>query len=490
MRSFLVLGGLCFGLIGIAQAAPQVTTDIDHNLLQEKRMGARALTFNEALALMQQNSSKLAASKAGVRSSELQKEALKGLGGPQLLVTGHWGYHDLNLTLPVSELKAMEINLADSFLQNRIPAWIQPILNHNEIPLGAAVEKMPIKGRDHFGAAILTWPIYTGGLITSIKKLSTGRLHEEQANDSKTYAEEHGKLVERYFGAVLLRQVAKIRREAVEVVARHDYLAQRAMEEGVIAKVERLQATVALAEAKKNALKAQNDSEMADLALNKLLALDDEVFEKTPLFVHREPLQSKEEFIELALQEHPGEKLVKAKKQQAQALKTASTAAWKPTVSLLGIHELKRHQANKMVGINVGWLVYSSVDRRKMAKAAEEKLKQAELSQQDVDSDIKLLIEKDWRALENARETFFALDSNLKAAEEYMRLREKGLEQGVSTFTDLQDAQINLEKNQTERLKAALDYVMALNELVTSAGHPELFEKFLATSDEVKITQK
>ena len=71
-----------------------------------------------------------------------------------------------------------------------------------------------------------------------------------------------------------------------------------------------------------------------------------------------------------------------------------------------------------------------------------------------------------------------------------MRLREKGLEQGVSTFTDLRDAQINLEKNQTERLKAALDYVIALNELVTSAGHPELFEKFLATSDELKITQK
>lgn len=489
MRSFLVLGGLCFGLAEIIQAAPQVTADMDPNRFHEKKVDTRALTFNEAVALMQQNSSKLAASEAGVKSSELQKEALKGLGGPQLLVTGRWGYHDLNLALPVSKLKAMEINLADNFLQNRIPTWIQPLLNHDKVPLGPAVEKMYIKGEDHFGAAILMWPIYTGGLVTSVKKLSVGRLHEEQANDAKTYAEEHRKLVERYFGAVLLREVAKIRREAVGVVAHHDYLAQRAMEEGVIAKVERLQATVALADAKKNALKAKNDSELAELALNKLLALEEEVVEKTPLFVHKEFLQSKEELIELALQEHPGEKRVKAKKQQAQALKTASTAAWKPTVSLVAIHELKRHKANKMVGVNVGWLLYSSVDRRKMAKAAEEKLRQAELSQQDADSDIKLLIEKDWRALENARETFFALDSNLKAAKEYMRLREKGLEQGVSTFTDLRDAQINLEKNQTERLKAALDYVIALNELVTSAGHPELFEKFLATS-ELKITQK
>ena len=142
MRSFLVLGGLCFGLAEIIQAAPQVTADMDPNRFHEKKVDTRALTFNEAVALMQQNSSKLAASEAGVKSSELQKEALKGLGGPQLLVTGRWGYHDLNLALPVSKLKAMEINLADNFLQNRIPTWIQPLLNHDEVPLGPAVEKM------------------------------------------------------------------------------------------------------------------------------------------------------------------------------------------------------------------------------------------------------------------------------------------------------------------------------------------------------------
>ena len=44
---------------------------------------------------------------------------------------------------------------------------------------------MYIKGEDHFGAAILMWPIYTGGLVTSVKKLSVGRLHEEQANDAR-----------------------------------------------------------------------------------------------------------------------------------------------------------------------------------------------------------------------------------------------------------------------------------------------------------------
>ncbi|MBN3859963.1 TolC family protein [Neisseriaceae bacterium PsAf] len=442
------------------------------------------ISFLEAVNIIQNESPKIAASKASVQSQIYQNEAVSGLGRPNILLTSTWGYYNLNLDVGMDRFREIGLDLADTIIDERVPSILKPFFrSSNHYELTGDQYEMQLKGHTKSTGALLVWPVYTGGLITAVKNISEAKVEEMNANDLQTYSDTHRTLVERYFGSQLLRQVMQLRQDAVKAIAHHDYTAKRMMEEGLISKVERLQASVALEDAKRNAEKAINDSQLADLALQKMLLRNYPVQTKTPLFVHKEALSGSDYFATIALEKHPGLALVKAKKDQAKGLKKASDSRWKPNLAVVGYHELDNHKANKMIGVNASWTLYSSISRSKMQKSAQQKIVQAELTEQQARDDIALLIEKNWREVENARETFFALQSNLDVANEYLRLRTRGLQEGINTMSDLIDAEVNLEKAKTERLKAAYDYIIALNELATSTGQPELFEEFLKTSD-------
>ena len=112
---------------------------------------------------------------------------------------------------------------------------------------------------------------------------------------------------------------------------------------------------------------------------------------------------------------------------------------------------------------------------------------QAELTEQQARSDIALLVEKRWLALEQARRAYFALQPGLELADEVLRLRISGLKAGTSTTLDLIDAQVNQAKAQTERAQAAHDYVKALADLLEACGLSEDFGKYMARADALKV---
>lgn len=93
-----------------------------------------------------------------------------------------------------------------------------------------------------------------------------------------------------------------------------------------------------------------------------------------------------------------------------------------------------------------------------------------------------------WRTVNDARQTYFALDSNIELANEYLRLRQAGLREGTSTVSDLIDAEVNLRKVRTEQAQAANDYIQALIQLLSSAGISDQFEDYLnSASTQVKL---
>ncbi len=436
------------------------------------------LSYAEAQQLLLTRSDRLGAATRGVESARLRRQAMEGLGGPSVAVTGmayHYSAH------------------ADISLDPARHA-ISGILDMLPPPLGAAIgDRLPQlpgslglqREASRASASVsLLWPIYVGGLGDAVRGELDALAEEAEADASATRDSQQTLLVQRYFGAQLAARAAALRADALAGVQEHADAAERMLRAGVISELERLQAQAALADARQQARKARDEADLAATALARTLRSPAPLRPTNALFVHSQPLGTLQEFIDTAQRQHPGLAKVDAKRRQAGALHDAQEALRRPQVLGFGMHELAtRGKPNWIAGVAVRYTLWDSVDRDLMAAATQKKIEQADLAEQQARSDIALLVEKNWLALEHARAHYLAQQAQEDLARELVRLRSAALREGTGTPLELIDARLNLAKVQTERAQTAHQYVQALAALLESTGQADEFERYMAQAD-------
>jgi outer membrane protein TolC len=138
---------------------------------------------------------------------------------------------------------------------------------------------------------------------------------------------------------------------------------------------------------------------------------------------------------------------------------------------------------NWVAGVAVRWTLWDSIDRDALAASSQRKIEQAELTREQALSDIALLVEKNWLAVDQARTQYLAQQAQENLARELLRLRTASLREGTGTALELIDAQLNLTKVQTERAQTAHQYVQALAALLESTGQSDEFDRYRAQAD-------
>ncbi len=440
--------------------------------------GTVDMDFQRAVGQMTAHSPKLAAAQAEVQSKKLQSDAAQWLGGPNVILHAGYTKYDLSYDLDISEAKQLA---GQSISSIPLPGMTQlgtvlPKIIPNEIPLNA-------KGHTVNKSALLYWPVFTGGKIRAAKGMLAARADEAQADAAMTEHELYVTLVQRYFGAQLAGVALDLRKAAVGTIAAHDHSAERMLQEGLISNAERLRAKVALEDAKRQLEKAGNDAQLANVALQRTLQSSNRVRPTTPIFVLSHPLQPLTHFQELALQNHPGLDKVAAKKQQAERLLEVEKSRYLPSVSVYGAHELSTHKPSWVAGVSANWTLWSGLDRRDMTQSAEQQVMQAHYTDAQVRDDILLLVEKNWRATENARTAYLALNANIELTRELVRLQRKSVSEGLATIPDLMSAETQYFQALTEQAKAGNDYVQALAQLLDSCGRTDEFTDYAARAD-------
>ena len=439
-----------------------------------------SMSFEQARAALLERSEQLAASAKAVDSARLRREGMQGLGGPSVAITGMGYRYSANVDL--------DPDPARRALGNGI--------SHLPPQLGGAVGQLPslpanydLQRKSNVASASLSavWPIYMGGLGDAVRG-ELDAMTDEALADAATSADQlNTLLVQRYFTAQLAERAAALRRRALEGVRAHDDAAQRMLKAGVIAQVERLQASAALADAQQQARKADDDARLARSALLRTVHVASGVGgvrPSSPLFVSSEALPPLQQFLDAAQSHHPGLSKVAAKRRQAESLHDASEALRKPQVLAFGMREVNTSgKPNWVAGVAVRWTLWDSIDRDKLSAAGQRKVEQAELTDAQVRSDIALLVEKNWLAVEQSRTQYLSGQAQEDLARELLRLRAAGLKEGTSTALELIDAQLNLAKVQTERAAAANQYVQALAALLESTGQTDDFTRYMARAD-------
>ena len=435
------------------------------------------LDYLGALDRAQQQSPKLAAARAAADGRALQAEALRGLGGPSVSVGAAVARYRLGTSIDPGALLP-----SSSGLLGNSPLAAGLASAASRLP-SAEVEQSGTRS----GASVsAVWPLYTGGAIQGAQGLAAARRQEAEADWLAAGDDLDALLTERYFSAQLAAIAAGLRAQAARTAGEHDHAAARMLQEGVIARVDRLQASTALRDAQRQASAAQSDAELAAVALARTVGAGQPVRPSTPLFVLTQPVEPLAHFFDLAMAHHPGLAKVAAKRTQAEQLHAAQQGLRGPQVLALASSQL-RDRPNWAAGVAVSWTLWSSIDRDQLSRATLKDIEQADLTDAQARSDIQLLVERQWRAVDNARRQFMAFDAHLAEGDELLRLRRAGLREGTSTALALIDAETRQAQRRTERAQIAYQYTQALAGLLHASGQPRDITRYLARPDAVFI---
>ncbi|MCV2367510.1 TolC family protein [Roseateles oligotrophus] len=444
-------------------------------LLWASSVSAAALSWPEAVQLVQQNSDQLAGARAAVAQRQAQAEGIANAGGPIISVYGAaYSYKasvDLNLD-PLNQGLGNVISLLPPGLAGQLPPL--PPLPHNATLSRSNANQ----------AALLNavWPIYLGGATDAIRGMAAAQSAEAQAELNHSEEEALSLLAQRYFQTQMARRAASLREAAAAGVAEHDAAAEKMLLAGVASKLERLQARAALQDAQHQARKARSDAELIAIALARTVKMDGAPTPSTPLALSSQPLPPLQDFLTTALTLHPGLAKVAAKRSQAEQLKAGSKALERPQVFAFGQRSLT-HNGDWLAGVGIRVNLWDSLDHDALNRSHLNQLAQVDAAEAQARSDITLLVERQWRSAEQARSQYLSLAAQDELGLELLHLRRVGLKQGTSTALDLIDAELNLAKLRTERAQVAYEHVMALVGLLQASGQIESLGDYLARAD-------
>lgn len=442
------------------------------------------LSLEQAQDILLQVSPKIAANDAAIAASEYQTDALKTLDNPLVFARVSASAYHLDEDIALSSLRSGIVNEINNSVDGIVPPPVPDLPNFGELVGERLPDSYDFKRSGETTSAGLgvAWPIYTAGRTAALTGASRARTQEALADSILDKNALYNTLIERYFKAQLAIIAAYLRDDAYDTLKQTDHMAERLYEEGFISHVDRLEAQSALADAKSEAVKANNDARLAMIALQRLLRTDYRIKPTTPLFVSSRPLPDVSYFQDLALNNHPGLQKVAAKRAQAQQLHALSDTGYKPTIMLYGYGQVEK-DPSWVAGISASWKLWGGLDKTASLASSSAQIRQADLSEIEVSDNLLLLVEKNWHDVNNAQARYQALQSNVDLAAEVLRLRRLGLQEGVNTTIDVVQAQTQALKARTEQAQAAHDYVQALAALMQSCGTPLAFNAYLNAAD-------
>ena len=450
----------------------------------------RMLSLDEAVAVTLTENPALKAAAYEERAAQQQRRAAIGLRMPQINVTGAYAYMAKDIGFDFNEMKGPAKDLAGKILGSGIitdPAIIQGIqglLN----PMMNADWFLKVQDRSlGFVGGEVTVPIWMGGKINAANRAA--RINEKTAvaQSDQTRNALISELVERYFGLALATQVVAVRQQVVDGVRRHLEDARALERNGMIAQTERLYVEFKMAEAERELANAKLQAETIASALSNTLGRESDWRPVTAMFLLAK-VEDLAYYQDLAQARNPLLSQVSLKRELAQEGVRVQRADFLPQVAAIGGGSFYNYQVAGLVprwavGVGVNIKIFDGLNREYKYSAAKQTVRRVGELQNKAGKDIAVLVEKLYNQMMNYRNQMTSIDASLKFAEEYLRMKNAAFLEGMSSSSDLIDAELNLAGVRTERLQAAYNYDLLLAQLLEAAGISDEYPSYARRSD-------
>ncbi|WP_414932192.1 TolC family protein [Vibrio europaeus] len=435
---------------------------------------AAAISFDQAWQVLQQENNSLAAQRSNVERYEHLKNATDNLNLPSVTVGANYTRLDTDVKVSGSQL----FESTGQHLPNLGPVF-------NQLLAGLGGVTSTITERDIFSSSIrAVWPIFTGGRINAAQSAAEGRKQQAQSELAMETQARFEDLSKYYFSVLLAQEVVETRRLVEQGLTKHRDNALKLEQQGQIARVERLQAESALDKAVIERKKAEKSLEIAQSALNQILNQTTNIEPADSLFINQN-LPEQSLFIERTLDTYPGLALLEAKEKQAASLIKAEKGKYYPEVYLYGDYSLHEDDSlasqmkpDWLVGVGVNIPLIENSGRSDQVKAAHSAVSQVRYLKAQAKQDLSVLVQKTYLEAQQAQEEVLGLESSIELASENLNLRQKAFSQGLSTSTDVVDAQLYVASVQTQKAAASFNYLISLSKLLALSSEMDAFRQY------------
>ena len=450
----------------------------------------RMLSLDEAISVTLTENPAMKAAAYEERAAQQERRAAIGLRMPQINVTGAYAYMAKDIGFDFNDMKGPAKDLTGKILGSglitdpTIIQGIQGLLN----PMMNADWFLKVQDRSlGFVGGEVTLPIWMGGKINAANRAA--RINEKTAvaQGNQTRNALISELVERYFGLALATQVVAVRQQVVDGVRRHLEDARALERNGMIAQTERLYVEFKMAEAERELANAKLQAETIASALSNTLGRESDWRPVTAMFLLAK-VEDLAYYQDLAQARNPLLSQVSLKRELAQEGVRAQRADFLPQVAAIGGGSFYNYQVAGLVprwavGVGVNIKIFDGLNREYKYSAAKQTVRRVGELQNKAGKDIAVLVEKLYNQMMNYHNQMTSIDASLKFAEEYLRMKNAAFLEGMSSSSDLIDAELNLAGVRTERLQAAYNYDLLLARLLEAAGISDEYPSYARRND-------
>ena len=426
----------------------------------------RTLSLEEALEMTLSDNPAIRAAEFNRRAAQQERRAAIGLRMPQIGITGSYAYLGKDIEIDLNNMKTPVQNLAGQILQSgMIPSDYIPSISQMLSGAMAASWALPLQDRSlGFVGGDVTVPLWMGGKINAANRAA--RINEQTARSQGIQQRNAlvSELVERYYGLALARQVVVVRQQVVDGVRKHLEDAAALEAQGMISRSEKLYVEFKMSEAERDLQNAQSQVETIAAALNSTIGQTDDYQPVTAMFI-LERIEPLDHFRTLAAERNPLLDQVDQKRRLAYEGVRAQRSSFLPQVVAMGGMSFYDYQVSKVlprwaVGVGVNFKLFDGLNREYKYSAAKQTVRRVEALQDKAGNDISVLVEKLYNQMENYRTQMASIEASLAFAEEYLKTKNAAFLEGMSSSTDLIDAEPGQGKDRAHRSRLSLRRVV------------------------------
>ncbi len=455
------------------------------------------MTFEKALLTMLENSKLIKSEQYNVDVAYNEMRAAKGLRWPKIDIVGSVALMQKDVDIDFGGTKGVVTQTVNQLISEGVKSGllssdVASLINTGFEPLRSLDWRYTLQKRfvGVVGAS-LTVPIYMGGRINIANRAARITLdvatYSLDATESRLLTE----LVERYFGVIVARHLCEVRTEARDAISKHLSDVMEMEKEGVVAHSAVVFMQYKLAEAERDLSDANNKLHVAELALNSEVGLDEGINPIDRIFLCNN-IYSVDYYSDMASSLNPILCEARLGRQLSEEGVRLARAALLPEVVAMGAGNIYNYQLNSSIprwsiGVGIRIPLFDGLGKEYRYKAAKGELRSVEEYVENAQSEIMLLVEKEYYTFENTLANITATKQAIALAETYYYSANEGFVEGVVAASELMDACVEVAAAKVEYLNAVYENCLALARLLEASGLSGTFLKYMSNSLKIDI---
>lgn len=334
-------------------------------------------------------------------------------------------------------------------------------------------------GNSHSNGLTASLPIFTGGKLKGNIKQAKANYQYNQVGVQRTYNEMRSTVTDGYFTMLQADNMQKLSAESVTRLEDHLKNVQAQYDVGVVAKADVLRSQVELADAKQDLIKAENQYQLAEASLNKIVGLPmDTNLKLDNLLVYNAYDKTMDDCLAYAAEHRPELMQAQYNVDAAKGALMVARSGHMPQVAASASQSWSDtnwpgdEKGNWGVGVNVSMNVFDTGVTLSKIHGAEADLKKAEETYRNTVDSVNLDVRSNYLGLREAEKRISTTKLAVEQADEDYRIAQLRYMSGVGTNTDVLDAQVALTQAKTNYTQALYDYNTSKTALETSIGVP------------------